>query len=100
MLNLIELEQFVAFADLGTLSEVSQRMNISQPTLTRNMKHVEQDFGVALFTRQKNRMFLNETGKIAVEYARQLLKTEKNAVAMVQEFDRKLRSITTLAFIS
>ncbi len=93
MLNLIELEQFVAFADLGTLSEVSQRMNISQPTLTRNMKHVERDFGVSLFTRQKNRMSLNDTGKMAVEYARQLLKNEKNTVQMVQEFDRKLRSI-------
>lgn len=94
MLNLIELEQFVAFADCGTLSEVSQRMNISQPTLTRNMKHVERDFGVSLFTRQKNKMSLNETGKKAVEYARQLLKNEENTVHMVQEFDRKLRSIT------
>lgn len=94
MLNLIELEQFVAFADCGTLSEVSQRMNISQPTLTRNMKHVERDFGVSLFTRQKNKMSLNETGKKTVEYARQLLKNEENTVQMVQEFDRKLRSIT------
>lgn len=94
MLNLIELKQFVAFADCGTLSEVSQRMNISQPTLTRNMKHVERDFGVSLFTRQKNKMSLNETGEIAVEYARQLLKNERNVVQMVQEFDRKLRSIT------
>lgn len=94
MLNLIELEQFVAFADCGTLSEVSQLMNISQPTLTRNMRHIEQDFGVSLFTRQKNRLSLNETGEKAVEYARQLLKNEKNVVQMVQEFDRKLRSIT------
>ena len=79
MLNLIELEQFVTFADCGTLSEVSNLMNISQPTLTRNMRHVEQDFGVSLFTRQKNRLSLNETGEKAVEYARQLLKTEKNS---------------------
>ena len=58
------------------------------------MKHVEADFGVSLFYRQKNKMSLNETGKTAVEYARQLLKTEQNIVHMVQEFDRKLRSIT------
>lgn len=94
MLNLIELEQFVAFADHGTLSEVAKIMNISQPTLTRNMKHIERDFGVSLFTRQKNRMSLNKTGEIAAEYARQLLNNEKNTIHMVQEFDRKLRSIT------
>ena len=94
MLNLIELEQFVAFSESGTLSEVSKLMNISQPTLTRNMKHVEECFGVALFTRQKNKLSLNETGNVAVEYAKELLKNERNAVFMVQDFDRKLRSIT------
>lgn len=94
MLNLIELEQFVKFSESGTLSEVSKLMNISQPTLTRNMKHVEECFGVSLFTRQKNKLSLNETGKKAVEYAKQLLKDEKNAILMVQDFDRKLRSIT------
>ena len=94
MLNLIELEQFVAFSEYGTLSEVSKLMNISQPTLTRNMKHIEECFGVTLFTRQKNKLSLNETGAIAVEYAKQLLKDEKNAILMVQDFDRKLRSIT------
>ena len=39
-------------------------------------------------------MSLNETGEIAVEYARQLLKTKENTIQMVQEFDRKLHSIT------
>ncbi len=94
MLNLIELEQFVAFSKYGTLSEVSKLMNISQPTLTRNMKHVEDSFGVSLFARRKNKLSLNETGIKAVEYAKQLLKDEKNAILMVQEFDRKLHSIT------
>ena len=94
MLNFIELEQFVAFSKYGTLSEVSKLLNISQPTLTRNMKHVEECFGVALFTRQKNKLSLNETGEVAVEYAKELLKSERNAIFMVQDFDRKLRSIT------
>lgn len=94
MLNLIELEQFVVFSEYGTLSEVSKLINISQPTLTRNMKHVEECFGVSLFTRQKNKLSLNETGNVAVEYAKDLLKNEKNAILRVQDFDRKLRSIT------
>ena len=41
MLNLIELEQFVAFADYGTLSKAAEHLNISQPTITRSMQHVE-----------------------------------------------------------
>lgn len=53
MLNLIELEQFVAFSDYGTLSKAAEHLNISQPTITRSMQHVEDAFGVPLFIREK-----------------------------------------------
>lgn len=69
MLNLIELEQFVAFAELGTLSAAAEELHISQPTLTRSMRHVEEAFGVTLFDRGKNRIALNETGKAAVGWS-------------------------------
>lgn len=94
MLDLYELKQFVCFAENKTLSKVSEIMHISQPTLTRNMKHVEDSFGVSLFIHGKNKLELNETGLKAVEYARALLADEQNAIAMVQAFDRSLRTIT------
>ena len=94
MLNLIELEQFVAFADLGTLSAAAEELHISQPTLTRSMCHVEEAFGVTLFDRGKNRIALNETGKAAVGYVRGILKEAETAVLMVQQFDEKLHTIT------
>ena len=74
MLNLLELEQLVAFADWGRLSKAAENLNISQPTITRTMQHLEYSFGVSLFSRSKNHIALNETGWKAVEYARQLLK--------------------------
>lgn len=97
MLNLEELRQFVAFSEYKTLTKVSEEMNISQPTLTRSMKHIEEGFGVPLFTRERNRLELNETGIRAVDAARQILYCEENAISSVQEFDRKRRSITVLS---
>lgn len=94
MLNLEELEKFVAFADNGTLLKVSEKLHISQPTLTRSMRRVEEEFGVSLFVRGKNKIELNETGKKAVEYARELLANANHAVSRVREFDRQLRTIT------
>ncbi len=91
MLNLLELEQLVAFADYGTLSKAAEILHISQPTITRAMRHVEEAFGVSLFSRGKNRIELNETGKKAVEYARKLLFDAQNTVQAVQVFDRSLR---------
>ena len=66
LLDLPELEQLVAFADCGRLSKAAEKLNISQPTITRTMQHLEEEFGVPLFERSKNRISLNETGQRAV----------------------------------
>ncbi len=93
MLDLNELKQLVAFADLGTLSKVAEEGHISTPSITRSMKNVEESFGVPLFTRSKNRIALNETGRMAVEAARRLLAETEQAVRQVQEFDQRRRTL-------
>lgn len=93
MLDLYELRQLVAFADLGTLSRVAEAFHISTPSVTRSMQHLEDAFGVSLFHREKNRIELNETGKMAVEAARKLLQTAEQTVRQVQDFDQRQRTI-------
>ena len=93
MLDLYELEQFTAFADLGTLSKVADKFHISTPSITRSMQHLEESFGVSLFSRSKNRIELNETGKFAVEYARKLLQDAEQTISQVQTFDTRRKTI-------
>ena len=47
MIDLYELKQLAAFADLGTLSRVAEAFHISTPSVTRAMQHLEESFGVA-----------------------------------------------------
>ena len=46
MVDLYELKQLAAFADLGTLSRVAEEFHLSTPSVTRSMQHLEQYFGV------------------------------------------------------
>lgn len=94
MLDLNELNQLVEFADLGTLSKVAEQEHISTPSLTRSMKHLEESFGVPLFDRSKNRIALNENGKLAASLARRVLTEAGQAVRQVQELDRRQKTIT------
>lgn len=93
MLDLNELEQFVTFAKYGTLSKTAEILNISQPTITRTMQHIEEAFAVTLFERGKNRIALNETGEKAVECAEKLLREAENAIQTVQTFDKNMHTI-------
>ena len=93
MINLEELKQLVAFDQLGTLSKVADEFHISAPSITRSMKDIEEIMGVELFNRSKNRIELNETGKIAVDYAEKLLAEADNMVSQVRAFDQRRRTI-------
>lgn len=93
MINLEELEQLVAFSDCGTLSRVAEQFHVSTPSITRSMQNVEESFGVSLFKRSKNRIELNETGQIAVHYARKLLQETEQMLLQVRIFDERQRTI-------
>lgn len=94
MIDLEELKQFAVFAEEGTLSGAAEKLHISQPTLSRTMRKLEDVFGVKLFVRGKNRIELNETGWKAAERAKNLLAEAEETVRQVREFDRKLHTIT------
>lgn len=94
MIETYLLEQLAAFAKFGTLSESAKRLYISQPALSRSMQKLERILGVELFSRAKNRIALNETGKRAAIFAQEILNRQAEMVADVREFDRKSRTIS------
>lgn len=93
MLNLNDLSQLAAFYRYGTLTKVAEAFFVSQPTLTRTMKRIEQEFGVPLFDRTANRIQLNATGRKAAELAEKLLNSADDCLTQVRDFDRKLHTI-------
>lgn len=93
-MELYELRQFVAFADRGTLSEAAEALHLSQPALSRNMKKLEEEWGVPLFTRRKNRLELNENGAYALGLAREVLAGADALIEKVRSFDKKNRTIS------
>jgi DNA-binding transcriptional LysR family regulator len=94
MIETYLLEHLDAFARHGTLSVASEELYISQPALTRSMQKLEQELGVPLFVREKNRIHLNDNGKLAAAYAARLLAENRDMVRSIQAFDRSHRTIS------
>ena len=92
-----DLEQLVAVAELGSFSEAARASFVSVPTVARAMGRVEEGFGVTLFERGRNRVTLNETGRMAAREAERMLRACADAVARVQAFDRSLRTIDVVS---
>lgn len=94
MLEISQLEQLLVFAKFGTLSKAAEELHISQPSLSRTMQQIEGELGVSLFERQKNRIALNENGKLAVEYAQKVIDQLSDMVFRVRAFDRMNNTIS------
>lgn len=97
MIELSQLEYLRAFVKYGTLTKAAEELHMSQPALTRSMQKLEDELGVPLFTRQKNKLTLNENGKLASECARTVLESADNMVSRVRAFDLSQRTINISA---
>ena len=93
MIELYQLEQFVAVARYGTLSRAAEELHTSQPVLSRTMQKLEEELQVQLFERQKNKLTLNPNGEMAVQCAEKVLEEARRMVEQVRAFDRSQRTI-------
>lgn len=94
MFELHQLEQLVTIAKVGTLSKAAKELLISQPALTRSIQKLEEELQVQLFDRQKNKIMLNDNGKLAVKYASKILQDACNMTTSLQAYHNSKRTIT------
>ena len=92
-MNVTELKQLVAVGELESFSEVARRFYVSTPTVARAMKRVERCYGVELFVHGKNKVEINEAGRLAVAGAQRILREIDSSIAEVRAYDRSLRTI-------
>lgn len=93
MPELNQLSQLIAIAEAGTFSKAAEIVHISQPALTRSMQKLEAELNVTLFDRDKNKVHLNKTGELAVQYARRVLDDVGQMTQNLQAFERSQRTI-------
>jgi LysR family nitrogen assimilation transcriptional regulator len=63
MVDLKRLDHFLCVAELGSLSRASDRTRIAQPALSRQMRLLEEQLGIALFARHRRGMQLTAAGE-------------------------------------
>ena len=73
-MNLRDLEYLVALADQRNFHRAAELCNASQPTLSAQIRKLEQELGVVLFERSSRGLILTQAGEAAVKRARTILR--------------------------
>ena len=90
-LELRHLRYFLAVAEAGSFSRAADRLGISQPSVSQQMRDLEAGLRVSLFQRRGKRILLTSTGLIFEEHARAILRQLENFLQEVSSEPGQLR---------
>ncbi|MGE5321520.1 MAG: LysR substrate-binding domain-containing protein [Actinomycetota bacterium] len=68
-----QLRTFIEVARLGSFSRAAEKVLRSQPAVSAQIRHLEQEYGQKLFDRTAKSVRLTPAGEVVLDYARQML---------------------------
>lgn len=83
--KLRQLRYFKAVVEHGTIAAAAEALHIAQPPLSRCIRELEADWGVALFERVNRRLQLREEGRFLYARACELLELAGDIDAQMQQ---------------
>src|ERR1700733_7930728 len=100
-MELRHLRYFIAVADAGSLTVAAeQTLHTSQPSLSRQIRALEQEVGVALMNRSANGIELTSAGKAFLEHARMSVLQAEAAKEAALRAAQPAKPTFALGFIS
>jgi DNA-binding transcriptional LysR family regulator len=73
------LGYFVAVAETGSVSAAAEVVHVTQPAISRQLRQLETELGVELFTRAAGRLQLSAAGRQFLPHAQDVLRRADNA---------------------
>ncbi|MBV8628283.1 MAG: DNA-binding transcriptional regulator HcaR [Paraburkholderia sp.] len=92
------LRYFIAVADELSFTRAAQRLHTAQPSLSQQIRNLEDEVGTPLFERTRRKVELTEAGKVFLAEARLVVAQADRAVARARQVGQG-RATVTIGFV-
>jgi DNA-binding transcriptional LysR family regulator len=102
-MELYQLRTFAAVAEFGSLTQAADRLHLSQPAASAQIKILEDEFGVALFERRPSGLVLTTAGASLLPEVKNLLAIANHVVSHAKSLSGRAMGpvrFATLATVS
>ena len=99
-MELRHLRYFVAVAEALSFTKAAKNLRLAQPSLTRQVRNLEDEIGVRLLDRSNNRITLTEAGCLFLFDSKKLLATCAETVTAVQRMSHGESSKLNIGYVS
>lgn len=98
-MNLFQLEYFVTLAEMLNYTKASDRLHITQPTLSKFIVNLEHSLGSPLFIRNKRDVKLTPQGKVFYEEIKKTLNVYYNGVSKVRDIEKGITGVLNIGVL-
>lgn len=99
-MELRHLRYFIAVGEALSFTKAAQALRLAQPSLTRQVRNLEDELGVPLLDRSHNRVSLTEEGRLFLFEAKKILAMCAESVKAVREMGRGHSTQLNLGYIA
>jgi len=90
MIDIQKIETFLCVAENLNISETAKQIHLSQPSVSHQIKLLEQELGVTLFIRSNTGLQLTEAGRLLMPWARRLLHDTHDLKEMMNSLQNEI----------
>lgn len=98
-MELRHLRYFITVAEELNFSKAALKLYTAQPSLSQQIKDLEEDVGVKLLHRTKRKVELTEEGAVFLEQARLTLAQADKAIAMARQVSQAKQQMLRIGFV-
>ncbi len=93
------LKYFVTVAEELNITRAADRLNISQPPLSNQIKNLEQELDTVLFIRGKRHLQLTESGRLLYRYAKEILSLSEKSSNEIKLMGRGMHGTVSIGLV-
>ena len=94
-----QLEYFIAIVETGSFSKAAERCNVAQPSLSQQIKKLENEIGHLLFDRLGRKIVLTDAGKMLIPKAQVILEEIQGIKVNIQSDIKEGQGTLAVGFI-
>ena len=98
-MRLEQLYYIVEIADTGSFTASSERLFVSQPSISQSVNALEKELDVAIFKRSRSGAIPTEAGKLIIEHARAILNEINEIKSLSVQNDAELKGFLNVAAV-
>ena len=98
-MELRHLRYFITVAEELNFSKAALKLYTAQPSLSQQIKDLEEDVGVKLLNRTKRKVELTEEGAVFLEQARLTMAQADKAIAMARQVSKAKQQLLRIWFV-